>query len=80
VIKGTCVILEIHRYQLGIQDSRNLAAKRSNTNKHSIGKINITPNIGTNCIIMIYASQLDPRFENHEIRIYGLRVMISLKI
>jgi hypothetical protein len=24
--------------------------------KHGIGKINITPNISTNCIIMFYAS------------------------
>jgi hypothetical protein len=33
---------------------RNLAANRSNTNKHSIGKINITPNISTNCIIIFF--------------------------
>jgi hypothetical protein len=45
------------RFQVpgGSSDSRNLAANRSNTNKHSIGKINITPNISTNCIIMFYA-------------------------
>jgi hypothetical protein len=29
--------------------TRNLAASRSNTNKHGISKINITPNIRTNC-------------------------------
>jgi hypothetical protein len=34
--------------------TRNLAS-RSNTDKHGIGKINITPNISTNCIIIIYA-------------------------
>jgi hypothetical protein len=57
MIKGTtCLRLEIPRYQLGLQVTRNLAASRSNTNKYSIGKINITPNIRTNCIIMIYAS------------------------
>jgi hypothetical protein len=33
----------------------DLTSKRSNTNKHGIGNINITPNIGTNCII-IYVS------------------------
>jgi hypothetical protein len=62
---NTCLRLEIPRYQLGLQLTRNLAATRSNANKHGIGKINITPNIRTYQIIMIYASQLDPRFENH---------------
>jgi hypothetical protein len=52
----TCLRLEVPRYQLGLQVTRNLAATRSNTNKHGIGKINITPNIRTNCIIMFYAS------------------------
>jgi hypothetical protein len=66
VIKDiTCLRLEIPRYQLDLQVIRNLAATRSNTNKHGIGKTNITPNIRTYYIIMIYASQLDPRFENH---------------
>jgi hypothetical protein len=31
-------------------------ARRSNTNKHGIGKNNITPNISTNCIIIFYVS------------------------
>jgi hypothetical protein len=61
----TCLRLEIPRYQLGLQVTHNLAATHSNTKKHGIGKINITPNIRIYCIIMIYASQLDPRFENH---------------
>jgi hypothetical protein len=57
VIKGTtCLRLEIPRYQLGLQVTRHLAATRSNTNTHGIGKINITPKIRTNCIIMIYES------------------------
>jgi hypothetical protein len=30
---------------LALQVTRNLAASRSNTNKHGIDKINITPNI-----------------------------------
>jgi hypothetical protein len=34
----------------------DLAASRSNTNKHGIGKINITPKIRVNCIIIIYTS------------------------
>jgi hypothetical protein len=57
VIKGTtCLRLGIHRYQLALQVTRNLAASRSNTNKDGICKINITPNIGTNIIIMFHAS------------------------
>jgi hypothetical protein len=40
------------RYQLALQVTRDLTAKRSNTNKHGIGKINITPNIRSNCIII----------------------------
>jgi hypothetical protein len=36
--------------------TRNLAASRSNTNKHGMGKINITPNIRTNCIIIFFAA------------------------
>jgi hypothetical protein len=36
--------------------TRVLTAKRSNTNKHGIGKINITPNIRMNYIIIIYAA------------------------
>jgi hypothetical protein len=30
-------------YQLGLQVTHNLPAIRSNTNKHGIGKINVTP-------------------------------------
>jgi hypothetical protein len=57
VIKGTTC--------LGLQVTRNLAATRSNTNKHGIGKINITPNIRTNCIIIFYVLLRDRMFENH---------------
>jgi hypothetical protein len=57
VIKGTtCLLFEIPRYQLGLQVTRDLANNHSNTNKHGIGKINITPNISITCIIMFYAS------------------------
>jgi hypothetical protein len=34
--------------------THELTASRSNTNRHGIDKINITSNIRTNCIIMIY--------------------------
>jgi hypothetical protein len=77
MIKGTtCLRLKIPRYQLALQVARNLADSRSNTHKHGIGKINITQNIRTNCIIMFYASQLDLEFENHQIRSYGYKDMI----
>jgi hypothetical protein len=36
--------------------TRVLTAKRSNTDKHGICKINITPNIRINYVIIIYAS------------------------
>ena len=49
-------LTQISRYQLDLQVTHNLAAIRSNTNKHGTGKINITPNIRTNYISMIYAS------------------------
>jgi hypothetical protein len=66
VIKGiTCLGLEISMYQLALQVTRDLAAKRSNTNKHGIGKINITPNIRINYVIIIYATLRDRGFENH---------------
>jgi hypothetical protein len=56
-------------YQLALQVTRVLTAKRSNTDKQGIGKINITPNIRINCIIIIYAiiiyvSLRDRGFEN----------------
>jgi hypothetical protein len=77
VIKGTtCLRLEIPRYQLGLQVTRNLATIRSNTNKHGIEKINITPTISTNYLIMFYASKRDPMFDNHQIRNYSYKVMI----
>jgi hypothetical protein len=41
-------------YQLALQVTRDLTAKRSNTNKHGIGKNNITPNIRSNFIIIFY--------------------------
>jgi hypothetical protein len=34
--------------------TRDLTAKRSNTDKHCIGKINITPNIYEKYILIIY--------------------------
>jgi hypothetical protein len=52
-------------YQAGLQVNRNLIATRSNTDKYGIGKINITPNMRTNYIVIFYASQLDRRFKNH---------------
>jgi hypothetical protein len=53
------------RYQLALQVTRVLTAKRSNTYKHGIGKINITPNIIIHCIIIIYASLQDRGNVNH---------------
>jgi hypothetical protein len=41
--------------------TRVLTAKRSNIDKHGIGKINITPNIIINYIIMIYVKLRDHR-------------------
>jgi hypothetical protein len=65
VIKGTtCLRLEILRYQLALLVTHNLTASRSNKNKHGIGKINIIPNIRTNCIIMLYAMLQERMFEN----------------
>jgi hypothetical protein len=52
-------------YQDDLQVTRNLAASRSITNKHGIDKINITPNINKNCVIMFYALLRDRGFENH---------------
>jgi hypothetical protein len=40
-------------------------ASRSNTIRHGIDKINITPNIRTYCMIMIYALLRDRENENH---------------
>jgi type II secretory pathway component HofQ len=46
VIKGTtCLALEIPVTRVILQIPRDLTASRSNTNKHGIDKINITPNI-----------------------------------
>jgi hypothetical protein len=42
----TCLGLEIPGTNL-LFKIRNLAANRSNANKHSIGKTNITPNISS---------------------------------
>jgi hypothetical protein len=53
------------RYQLALQMIRDLTTKCSNTNRHGIGKINITPNIRTNRVIIIYAMLRDRGFENH---------------
>jgi hypothetical protein len=51
----TCLGLEILGTNLLFGDS-DLTASRSNINKHGIYKINITPNIRTNYIIIIYAA------------------------
>jgi hypothetical protein len=56
--------------------TRVLTAKRSNTDKHGIGKINITPNIRTKRIIIIYASLRDRGLENHYNRSYDYEVMV----
>jgi hypothetical protein len=53
------------RYQDDLQMTGNLAASRSNTNKHGIGKINITPNISTKCIIIFYVMLRECEFENY---------------
>jgi hypothetical protein len=42
----------------------------------SDAKINITPNMRTNCNIMFYASIRDRRFANHWNRSYGCKDMI----
>jgi hypothetical protein len=57
-------------------DSHNLAANHSNTHKHGIGKINITPNISTNCIIIFYAMLREREFENYQNQSYCYKVMI----
>jgi len=51
--------------------TRVLTAKRSNTDKHGIGKMNITSNIRSNCIIIIYALIWDRGLENHYNRSHG---------
>jgi hypothetical protein len=45
--------------------TRNLVASRSNTNKQCIGKINITPNIGTNYMRIFYVLERNRGFENY---------------
>jgi hypothetical protein len=52
-------------YQDDSSDPRDLTASRSNTNKHGIDKINITPNIRINWIIVIYALLRDRGIENY---------------
>jgi hypothetical protein len=61
----TFLRLEIPRYRFGLQVTRNLAATRSTTNKHGIGKINITLNIKTNCVRIFYTPLRERGFENH---------------
>ena len=66
MIKGTtCLGLEISRYQDDLQMTRVLTAKRSNTDIHGIGKINITPNIYANYILIIYMMKYDHRNKNY---------------
>jgi hypothetical protein len=52
-------------YQDNSSDPRDLTASRTNTNRHGIDKINITPNIRSYCIIMIYTLLRDRGNENH---------------
>jgi hypothetical protein len=44
-------------YQDDLHMTRVLTAKRSNTDIHGIGKINITPNIYAKYILIIYISK-----------------------
>jgi hypothetical protein len=46
-----------------IKINKNMAGKSKYI--HSIAKINITPNIRTNCIIIIYTLKQNPRNRNH---------------
>jgi hypothetical protein len=48
-----------------LSDPRDLTGSRSNTNKQCIDKINIISNKRTNCVIIIYMSLRDRRFENY---------------
>jgi hypothetical protein len=66
------------RYQGDSSNPRYLTARRSNTNKHGIDKINITSNIGTNCIIIIYALLLDRGIESYKDQSRGHQVMMGL--
>jgi hypothetical protein len=52
-------------YQGDSSDHCDLTASRSNTNKHGIDKINITPNIRTYNINRIYALLRDRGIENY---------------
>jgi hypothetical protein len=60
--------------------TRVLTAKRSNTDIHGICKINIAPNIRSNCIIVFYAALRDRRNKNYYIRSYGYQVMNFLEL
>jgi hypothetical protein len=53
--------------------TRVLTAKHNNTDKHGIGKINITPNIRINCVIIIYALLRDRGIENPLRSEFGLK-------
>jgi hypothetical protein len=65
VIKGTtCLTLEIPVTRVILQIPRDLTASRSNTNRHGIGKINITPSMSTNWIIT-YTKLRDRGIENY---------------
>jgi hypothetical protein len=66
VIKGTtCLGLENPGTRMILQVTRVLTASRSNSNKHGIGKINITPNISTKYILIIYMMKYDHRNKNY---------------
>jgi hypothetical protein len=65
VDKGTtCLALEIPG-KTCFSDDTCPRASRSNTNKHGIDKINITPDIRTYYKIMIYALLRDRGIENY---------------
>jgi hypothetical protein len=58
----------------------DLTAKHSNTNKYGIDKINITPNIRTNCIIIFYAMLRDRGLENHYNWSHGWEGMVFRRL
>jgi hypothetical protein len=68
------------RYQDDSLDPRDVTASRSNTNKQGIDKINITPNISTNWILIIYALLRDREPQKSELRTSSYDVIKWLKL
>jgi hypothetical protein len=60
--------------------TRVLTAKRSNTDKHGIYKINITPNIRINCVIIVYTMLRDRGLENHYNWSHGWEGMVFRRL